>query len=279
MPLFDAFCHTFGTLATGGFSTKNASIGHYNSVYFDVVITVFMLLSGINFALYYQALRSNLNKFYTNSEMRFFIGVFAVGTVVVGCAIWAKNGYEPLQALRYAAFQVASILTTTGYATTDYEQWPYLAQIILMTCIFIGGSTGSTGGSIKCMRIMLLFKHGYKELRRLIHPRAVFSIKLGGKTVPDDVLQSVWGFFILFLAVFTVSSILLAAMGLDLPTSFSAVAACIGNIGPGLGSVGPAENYAHLPQAAKGILILCMVLGRLEVYTVIILFVPEFWRK
>ena len=164
MPLFDAFCHTFGTLATGGFSTKNASIGHYNSVYFDVVITVFMLLSGINFALYYHALRSNLKKFYTNSEMRFFIGVFTAGTVVVGCALSGPgSGYRTAPGPPVRGF-------SGGFHShhhrvrhgTDYEQWPYLAQIVLMTCIFIGGSTGSTGGSIKCMRIMLLFKHGYQ---------------------------------------------------------------------------------------------------------------------
>ena len=279
MTLFDSFCHTFGTLATGGFSTKNASIGYYNSVYIDLVITTFMLLSGINFALHYQALTGNLKAFYRNSEMRFFLGVFLVGTLVVAWSIWQAEQYSVGNSLRYAAFQVASILTTTGYATADYEKWPYLAQIILVLCIFIGGSAGSTGGGMKCMRIMLLLKHSYRELRRLIHPRGVIPIKLQGRVVPEDVLNSVWGFFTLYMALFVVAALLLSAMGLDLATSFTAVAATIGNIGPGLGSVGPAENYAHLPHAAKALLVLCMVLGRLEVYTVFILFVPEFWRK
>jgi len=279
MNLFDSFCHTFGTLATGGFSTKNASIGHYNSVYFDLVITGFMLLSGINFALHYQALTGHLKTFYRNSELRFFLGVFAAGTILTAWSIWQGGLYGPAQALRHGAFQVASILTTTGYATVDFELWPYLAQMILVLCIFIGGSAGSTGGSIKCMRIMLLLKHSYRELRRLIHPHAIIPVKLQGRAVPEEVLFSVWGFFILFMTLFVVASLILAAMGLDLVTSFTAVAATIGNIGPGLGQVGPTDNYAHLPYAAKVILIMCMVLGRLEVYTVFILFVPEFWKK
>lgn len=279
MNLFDSFCHTFGTLATGGFSTKNASIGHYQSAYFHWVIIGFMLLAGMNFALHYQALSGNLKTFYRNSELRFFLSVFLTGTALVTWALWSEQLAGLGLAVRQGAFQVASILTTTGYTTADFEEWPALARIVLVVCIFIGGSAGSTGGSIKCVRIMLLLKHAYRELRRLIHPRAVLPVKLQGRAVPDEVLTSVWGFFILFIVLFVVASAILAAMGLDLTTAFMAVAATIGNIGPGLGQVGPTDNYAHLPQAAKVILILCMVLGRLEVYTVFILFVPEFWKK
>ncbi|MBW1709748.1 MAG: TrkH family potassium uptake protein [Deltaproteobacteria bacterium] len=279
MNLFDSFCHAFGTLATGGFSTKNASIGHYQSVYFDTVITVFMLLAGINFALHYQALTGNIKAFYKNSELRFFLGVFLLATTLVTWSIWKNNVPALAESLHLASFQAASILTTTGYTTADFEQWPSLARIILIVLIFIGGSAGSTGGSIKCIRILLLLKHTYRELRRLIHPRAVIPVKLQGKVISDDIMSSIWGFFILFLSLFIVASILLTMMGIDLTTSFTAVAATIGNIGPGLGSVGPTDSYAHLPQAAKVILILCMLLGRLEVYTVFILFVPEFWKK
>lgn len=279
MPLFDSFCHTFGTLATGGFATKNASIGHYNSVYFDVVITVFMMLSGINFALHYQLLTGSWKPFWKNSEMRFFVTVFLCSTVVIAASLFQANVYGVGDSIRYAAFQVSSILTTTGYATANYENWPWLSQMVLVFLFFIGGSAGSTGGGIKCMRIMLLFKHAYRELRRLIHPRAVIPVKLGGHTVPDEVLHSVWGFFILYIGLFWIASLLLALMDVDVATALSAVAVNIGNIGPGFGSVGPAENYAHLPQAAKAILVFCMVLGRLEVYTVFILFVPEFWKK
>jgi len=279
MDLFDAFCHTFGTLATGGFSTKSASIGHYQSVPFDIIITVFMLLAGINFALHYQALSGDLKSFYRNAELRFFLGVYVAATALVTWSIWNDGVPHLGQALRQAAFQAASLMTTTGYATADFEQWPSLAVMVLLLLIFIGGSAGSTGGGIKCVRILLLLKHGYRELRRLIHPRAVIPIKLQGKVVPDDVIASVWGFFVLYLALFVVAALLLAAMGLDMATVLTAVAATIGNIGPGLGTVGPMDNYAHLPAAAKFILILCMLLGRLEVYTVFILFVPEFWKK
>ncbi|MEW6265591.1 MAG: TrkH family potassium uptake protein [Thermodesulfobacteriota bacterium] len=279
MNLLDSFCHTFGTLATGGFSTKNASIGHYKSVYFDVVITVFMLLSGMNFALHYQALTGNLKPWLKNTEARFFLMSFALGTIIIWLSLWGNQSYGPNQALQYAAFQVASILTTTGFATADFERWPYLAQMVLVACYFIGGSAGSTGGSIKCVRIMLLLKHAYRELRRLIHPRAVFPIRLDGRIVSEDVLFSVWGFFILYLGVYLAASLALAALGQDLATAFTATAVTLGNIGPGLGTVGPAENFAHLPYAAKTILILCMVIGRLEVYTVLVLFIPEFWKK
>ncbi|MGA7875066.1 MAG: potassium transporter TrkG, partial [Desulfoferrobacter sp.] len=179
----------------------------------------------------------------------------------------------------YAAFQVVSIVTTTGYATADYELWPALPQCLLLFCMFLGASAGSTGGGMKCMRIMVLIKHGYRELLRLIHPRAVTPVKLGRRIVPDDVIKSVWGFFIIYLGLFILSSFLLAAMQVDVITSFAAVAACIGNIGPGLGSVGPTDNYSHLPAAGKWLLTLCMLLGRLEIYTVIVLFVPEFWRR
>jgi trk system potassium uptake protein TrkH len=279
MELFDSFCHTFGTLATGGFSTKSASIGHYQSAYFDTVITVFMLISGINFTLHYQALSGNIKAFYKNSELRFFLAIFLTASILITWSIWKSHVPSLGESVRLATFQTASILSTTGYTTTDFEQWPSFARIILLTLIFIGGSAGSTGGSIKVLRVMLLLKHSYRELRHLIHPRAVIPVKLQGRIVPDEVMFSVWGFFILFLALFIVAALLLTIMGIDLTTSLTAVAASIGNIGPGLGSVGPTENYAHLPQAAKTVLILCMLLGRLEVYTVFILFVPEFWKK
>ncbi len=279
MELFDSFCHTFGTLATGGFSTKSASIGHYQSAYFDTVITVFMLISGINFTLHYQALSGNIKAFYKNSELRFFLAIFLTASILITWSIWKSHVPSLGESVRLATFQTASILSTTGYTTTDFEQWPSFARIILLTLIFIGGSAGSTGGSIKVLRVMLLLKHSYRELRHLIHPRAVIPVKLQGRIVPDEVMFSVWGFFILFLALFVVAALLLTMMGIDLTTSLTAVAASIGNIGPGLGSVGPTENYAHLPQAAKAVLILCMLLGRLEVYTVFILFVPEFWKK
>jgi trk system potassium uptake protein TrkH len=279
MSLFEALCHTFGTLATGGFSTKNASIGHYSSAYVDGVIILFMLMAGINFSLHYQLLTGRARTLWRDPELRFFVGLVAVFVLVCTVDIYGAVYDSLSKAFRYASFQVVSIITTTGYATADYEKWPALSQAILLFCMFLGASAGSTGGGMKCLRIMLLMKHGYRELMRLIHPHAVSQLKMGGKSVPVEVIHSVWGFFILYLGLFILSSFLVAAMGVDVVTAFASVAATIGNIGPGLGEVGPADNYAAMPYMAKWLLSLCMLLGRLEIYTVIVLLVPEFWRR
>lgn len=279
MDLYDSLCHTFTTMPTGGFSTKNTSMAHFNSAYLDYVVVVFMLLAGINFSLHYQLLRGRTLIFWRDSECRFFLGLSLLLTLVI---TWDIHGtvYDSLsQAFRFASFQVVSILTTTGYATADYEYWPGLSQVLIFICMFIGASAGSTGGGMKCARIMVCLKYCYREFFTLIHPRGIAQIKLNSATIPDHVIRSIMGFLALYMALFVISSILLAAMGLDMVTAFGAVAACIGNIGPGFGSVGPAENFAHLPAAAKWLLVWCMLLGRLEIYTVIILFVPEFWRK
>ena len=279
MSLFDAVCHTFTTMPTGGFSTRNASVAHYNSVYFDCVFIFFMVLAGINFSLHYQMIRGKPLAFWQDSECRFFLGAVVILIFVVSLDVF-QTVYDTMgDALRYGAFQVVSILTTTGYATADYEQWPAMSQLILLLCMFLGASAGSTGGGMKCLRIMLCFKYCYKELFSLIHPRAVTHIKIGGKTVPDDVMRSVLGFLALYVGLFAFSSVVLAGLGVDFITSFSAVAATIGNIGPGFGAVGPVENFAGIPVAGKWLLVWCMLLGRLEIFTVIILLVPEFWRK
>ncbi|CAB1057732.1 Trk potassium uptake system protein TrkH [Olavius sp. associated proteobacterium Delta 1] len=279
MGLFDALCHTFTTMPTGGFSTRNASVAHYDSVYFDCVFIIFMLLAGINFSLHYQMIRGKPLAFWQDSECRFFLGAVAVLILVVSLDVF-RTVYDTMgDALRYGAFQVVSIVTTTGFATADYEQWPAMSQLILLLCMFMGASAGSTGGGMKCLRPMLCFKYCYRELFSLIHPRAVTRIKIGGKTVPDDVMRSVLGFLALYVGLFALSSVVLAGLGVDFTTSFSAVAATIGNIGPGFGAVGPVENFAGIPVAGKWLLVWCMLLGRLEIFTVIILVVPEFWRK
>ncbi|MBW2597735.1 MAG: TrkH family potassium uptake protein [Deltaproteobacteria bacterium] len=279
MDFYDALCHTFTTMPTGGFSTKNTSIAHYNSVYLDTVFIFFMILAGINFSLHYQFLRGKPLAFWRDSECRFFLGAVLVLTGIVSINIYGSV-YETLgQALRFGSFQVVSIVTTTGYATADYELWPAMSQIILILCMFLGASAGSTGGGMKCLRVMLYFKYCYKELFSLIHPHSVKHIKIGGKSVPEDVMRSVLGFMGLYIGLFAFSSVLIASMGVDFMTSIAAVAATIGNIGPGLGMVGPADNFAHIPYLGKWVLIWCMLLGRLEIYTVIILLVPEFWRK
>ena len=279
MTLYDALCHTFTTMPTGGFSTKNTSVAHFDSVYFDVVIIFFMLLAGINFSLHYQMLRGKTLAFWQDSECRFFLGAVVLLTLAVSFNVFGTVYQSIGEAVRYGAFQVVSIVTTTGYVTADYEKWPAMSQLILLLCMFLGASAGSTGGGMKCLRILLCFKYCYKELFYLIHPHAVTRVKIGGKTVPDDVMRSVLGFLALYMGLFAFSSVLLAGLGVDFTTAFTAVAATIGNVGPGFGMVGPVENYAQIPVLGKWLLIWCMLLGRLEIFTVIILMVPEFWRK
>ena len=279
MDLYDALCHTFTTMPTGGFSTKNTSIAHFDSIYFDTVIIFFMLLAGINFSLHYQFLRGKPLAFWRDPECRFFLGAVLVLTVVVTINVYGSV-YETIgRAIRFGAFQVVSIVTTTGYVTADYELWPAMSQLVLLLCMFLGGSAGSTGGGMKCLRVMLYLKYCYKELFSLIHPHAVKHIKIGGQLVSEDVMRSILGFMGLYIGLFVFSSVLIASMGVDLITSVTSVAATIGNIGPGLGMVGPVDNYAQIPYLGKWVLIWCMLLGRLEIYTVIILLVPEFWRK
>ena len=280
MSLFDAVCHAFATMATGGFSTRNLSIESYNSVYFDFVITFFMILAGINFALHYVALTGRITTYWKDAEFRFFIGLLGGLTVFVTAVLYISQTYPTLfDSFRYAVFQVPAIVTTTGFSTADFEKWPYVLQMMILALMFVGGCSGSTGGSMKIVRVMLLFKSAYNELIHLVHPRAVVPIKLGKVVVPDSVMRSIWNFFFLFMALFVVSTFIMTALGLDLLTAIAAVAASIGNIGPGLGLVGPTDNYAWIPTIGKWTLIFDMILGRLEIYTVIVCMAPVFWRK
>jgi len=279
MNLFDSLCHTFTTLATGGFSTRNISIEYYNSPYFETVFIVFMLLAGVNFSLHYRLLLGNIKSFWRNSELHFFLAVFLIASILITINLRLHLLDSLTSSLRYASFQVASILTTTGYSSKDFGEWPFFSQCLLLLLMFIGGCTGSTGGSIKCFRIMLLLKQGYRELYRMIHPHAVIPVKLAGKSVSTGIMEGVWGFFFLYFFLFAISSLIMTLLGLDLITAISSVAACIGNVGPGLSAVGPAESYYHIPTLGKWILTFCMLIGRLEIYTVIVLFVPEFWKK
>jgi len=279
MGWFDAVCHSLTTLPTGGFSPRNTSIAHYDSAYFDTVFIIFMLLAGINFSLHYQLIRGKPLSMWRDAEFRFFLGTVVFLVLLVSFNVYRDVYQSAGQALRYGAFQVVSILTTTGYATADYEKWPFLSQLVLLLCMFAGASAGSTGGGMKLLRVMLLFKYSYRELFCLIHPHSVVHVKIGGRLIPEEVVRSVIGFIVIYMGLFAVCCLLLAALGVDLITTIGAVAACIGNIGPGLGLVGPTDNFAGLPAAAKWLLSWCMLLGRLEVYTVIIFLVPEFYRK
>jgi len=280
MSLFDAVCHAFATLATGGFSTRNASVGAYDSGYIDGVITLFMILAGVNFALHFHALRGRFRDFFSSEELRVYLAIIVVATAVIMTFNWAEDLYGGfVENLRYTLFQVASIMTTTGFGTADFELWPVVTQYLLVLLMFIGGCAGSTGGGIKVARILLLFKHAQVQLFRLIHPRAIRLVKLGSMPVDKEVMQSILGFFALFIAVFVTGSLMVAATGMDVVSSAAAVIACLANIGPGLGSVGPVDNFAHVPDFGKGVLIVCMLMGRLELFTVLVLFFPSFWKK
>ncbi len=280
MPLFDSICHTFATVATGGFSVKNLSIEAYNSPSIDGIITFFMFMAAINFSLHYMFIFKRLRGYWANSEFRYYLAMILINITLLSLILLGSGVYDSvLSAFRYGSFQTVSIMTTTGFSTADFERWPIVAQILLLIFMFLGGCSGSTAGAIKTARIVLLAKHAYRELFRLVHPKSFATIKLGGKVVHKDVMESISGFFILYMGIFTIASIFMTAMGLDILTAMSSVAAMIGNIGPGLGAVGPSENYFMIPSAGKIVLIMCMVLGRLEIFTVIVLMTREFWKK
>ncbi|WP_305042971.1 TrkH family potassium uptake protein [Geoalkalibacter sp.] len=279
MSFFDSLCHAFSTLSSGGFSPRNASMGAYDSAYLQWIVTLFMFLAGVNFSLHYYLLRGRPRELARNEELRIYLGITLVAIAIL---VFTNQGaiYQSFSDnLRHSAFQVASILTTTGFATADYEKWPLLNQYILISLMFIGGCAGSTAGGIKVARILLLFKHAHVQIYRLIHPRAVRLVKLGERPVDKEVMQSILGFFALFIGIFVVASLLMAASGMDLVSGGAAVIATLGNVGPGLGSVGPVDNYAHVSPFGKSVLIACMLLGRLELFTVLVLFFPTFWRK
>lgn len=279
MNLFDAMCHTFGTMATGGYSTRNASIGAYDSAFIDYVIIAFMLMAGTNFALHYRFLRGDIRAYFGNREFLVFLSIVVIATVIIGLDTFSNHYHEVPMTLRKTLFQVTAILTTTGYGTADYEQWAFSSQFILFVMMFMGGCAGSTGGGMKIMRIFVLAKFVFAEITRLLHPHAVVPVRIGKNIIPREVVANVVGFFILFMLVFGLGVISMASMGLDMATSFGAVAASLGNIGPGLGRVGPTDNYSYIPIFGKWVLALLMLMGRLELFTVIILFSPSYWRK
>ncbi|MEJ2191836.1 MAG: TrkH family potassium uptake protein [Nitrospirota bacterium] len=279
MDLYDSFCHTFGAIGTGGFSTKNLSIGAYTSSYIHYVIIVLMFVGGTSFTLHYQALAGGLRRYVKNGEFVFYAMVLAACTALIVLATY-RTYYDSLAvSFRDALFQVVSITTATGYVTVDYEKWPVFTQALLLMAMFIGGMAGSTAGGMKQARVLLMVKHMYREIYQLIHPRAVTSIKLDGRTIQKEVLGSVWGFIFLFLSIWVLASLAMTALGVDMVTASSTAVAAMSNVGPALGQAGPAENFASLPVAAKWVLTFCMLVGRLEVYTVMILFVPRYWRK
>ncbi len=279
MSKFDAVSHAFSTVAIGGFSTHDASIGYFDSTAIELVAVVFMLLSGINFAVHFVAFRNkSLKPYWRDAEFRTYVSVLlVVSFITIGYLHFTKTFDSTAESIIEGLFQVVSIGTTTGFTTAEYYAWPGFLPVLLLYVSFIGGCAGSTGGGIKVIRVLLLVKQGVRELKRLIHPAAQIVVKIGKKPLPENVIEAVWGFFAAYFAILALMVLLLMASGLDQETAFSAVAACLNNLGPGLGGVG--QNYAEINDFAKWVLSLAMLLGRLEIFTLLVLFTPGFWRK
>ncbi len=279
MDFFDAINHAFTTMATGGYSTKQASIAYWDSPYIHYVITVFMFLAGTNFSLSYFALHFRFKKMTRNDEFRFYAYSVFLFTVVISVMMAFKMNVGIEQSIRVSVFQVVSIMTTTGFVTSNYMSWTSVLGILIFVLMFFGGSAGSTGGGVKIMRVALLFKNSSLELKRLIHPNAVIPVRFNKQAIDPQIMNNVLAFVSFYLLTLVGSTIVMSALGYDLDTSIGAVAATLGNIGPGIGEVGPIDNYSDIPIAGKWFLSFLMLIGRLELFTVLILFSPAFWRK
>lgn len=279
MSLFDSACHTFGTLATGGFSTKNLSVIAYDSIYFETVIGIFMLLAGISFSLHYRLLSGSWRDYVSSSELKFYLLILLIASGFIVSDIYVNVYHKWGEAFRYGLFQVLSISSTTGYVTADFNQWPALSKVVLVSLMFVGGCAGSTAGGMKAMRLLILMRYAFREVRHLLYPKAVFQVKLRGMSVPRETLNSIVAFFVLSGFVLLISTFVMTWLKLDLITAFTSVVACLWNIGPGLEGVGAVENYAHIPALGKFLLSICMVMGRLEIFTFIVLFSPDLWKK
>lgn len=276
---FDAVNHAFATMATGGFSTHNASVAGFGNPLAEVIILAFMAAAGVNFTIYYYIYNRRWHLIREDSELKFYLFILALAAAALTINLATSGTFANwLSALRHGAFQAVSITTTTGFSSADFDQWPPFARGLLLSLKFLGGSAGSTGGAIKQIRILILLKIGLREFRRLLHPKVITPIRVGAKVIPEEMLHHIAGFFILYLALFLVGGLAVAAMDVDIVSSFSASAACIGNIGPGLELVGPLSNYNLLPGGAKLLLLLLMLLGRLEVYTYLLFLALPFAR-
>jgi trk system potassium uptake protein TrkH len=276
---FDAVAHAMTTIATGGFSTYNGSIGHFNSATIDTIITVGMIIGSLPFLLYLMALQGKPKNLFRDTQVQWFLTILAVIIVVVAGWLWLNNGEAPLQALRLAAFNVVSIMTGTGYVTAGFDTWGNFAIPVFFFIMFIGGCAGSTTCGIKIFRFQILYAAARSQFHNLVQPHGVFIPYYNHRPIPDEVTSSVMSFFFVFFATYTALAIALSFLGLDFITSVSAAASAISNVGPGLGPiVGPEGNYSSLPSAAKWILAIGMLLGRLELFTVMVLFTRSFWR-
>ncbi len=279
MSLFDSFIHTFGTVGTGGFSNMNLSVGAYNNVYIDMIITFFMFLCGANFALYYQVLKGNIKGIFKDGEFRLYGLIVITSIVLIAINIYGTMYNGVGQSIRHSAFQVVSVITTTGYATADFNIWPVFSKTILVFLMFVGGCAGSTAGGIKNIRFLILFKAVKRDLLKMIHPKAVYSVRVDGKTINDQTLSEVLGFFFLYMMVFCGAILIVSIEGKDLVTTVTSVATTIGNVGPGLGLVGPRGSFSSFTDLSKMVFSFCMIIGRLEIYPILLLTFPQFWKR
>ncbi len=278
LSVFDALIHTFGSLATGGFSSYNLSAGYFNSYYVNGVLTLIMFLGGVNFILHYKMITGQFRTLRINSEFKAYLAVFFAASVLIAINLAKDASWTLSDAFSHASFQVASILTATGFSSTNYEMWPNLSQILLISLMFIGGCTGSTAGGIKVLRLLTLFKQSLIELKRLIHPNAVFTLKINGNPIRKTHVYAIASFFFLYIALTLISTMVISSAGIDFQASLTTALATLGNIGPGFGPTGPSGNYAFFPVPIKLFLSMLMIIGRLELYTVLVIFTPTFWR-
>lgn len=279
MSLFDAVCHSFSTIATGGFSTKNASIGFFGSAYIETVVIVFMFIGSCNFSLIFISLRRGPGAIFEDNEFIFYLTSFLAALIIVMAMVTGSvyNG-DIIGSLRASAFSVMTVFSTTGFATADFARWPYAAQALLLLLMILGGCAGSTAGGVKEVRVLLLIKSLFGEMKKLVHPRIVSPIRYNGIAVEQETVTTIGAFLIVFLGIIFNSTIVLILTGLEPGVALSAVTACLSNEGPGFGSVGPMGNYAQLSVLAKWVLSVCMFLGRLEIFTVLVLFSKAFWK-
>ncbi|MFC1467892.1 TrkH family potassium uptake protein [Verrucomicrobiota bacterium] len=279
MDWFDSLCHTFATLATGGFSTRSASVAAYDSVYIETIITFFMFLAGANFALHYRALTGKVNAYFKDPEFLCYLFIWLGASLLLTLNVWGTTYASVWDALRNSFFTSTSIMTTTGFCTADFDLWPDASRLLLILLMFIGGCAGSTGGGMKVVRIMIGIKKVFRELTLFMRPKSVLSVKLGGKPVEQSAVSHMAAFLLMFMLLFGAFSVVMTFYTPDLETAFSSVIATMGNIGPGLAAVGATQNYAEIAPSGQVILTICMLLGRLELYTVLIVLLPGFWKK
>ncbi len=278
MNFFESFCHALTTMSTGGFSPKNDSIAGYSSI-IQYVIILFMIIAGINFALHYFLIKGKFDKFFRNDELRFYLIIIASFPLIFTVTVFFLHDTNLEESFRHSLFQIVTIVTTTGYISTDYLLWKEFLWFALFLLMFAGGCIGSTSGGIKMIRHLVLLKNTSLEFKRLIHPMAVIPVRINAKPIPKEIIQNFLAFFSIYVLVFAAGSAIMTVMGLDFISAVGSVAATIGNVGPGIGSVGPVDNYAHIPVAGKWFLSFLMLLGRLELFTVLLLFLRAFWRN